>query len=128
MYLKRFNRYNCGCKPSTSAAHVQEHAHARDFMTMSGKVGARSRARKRRRKRRTPKHTPTNTHAPRKRCVRARAWRRSARARRTVARGRRTAARARWTTARARVAGGARAVVSFVVDGDDSQPPVTIAS
>ena len=123
MYLKRFNRYNCGCKPSTSAAHVQEHAHARDFMTMSGKVGARSRARKRR----THKHTRTAE------TVRARA--RVAAVGASATNGGAGAAdggaRAADDGASA-VADGARAVASFVVDGDHPppppQPPVSIPS
>ena len=115
MYLKRFNRYNCRCKPSTSAAHVQEHAHARDFMTMSGKVGARSRARKRR------THRQTHTHRRNGACTRARGGGRRERDERWrgAADG---GARAADDGASA-VADGARAVASFVVDGDHPPPP-----
>ena len=51
-------------KPRTSAAHAQEHAHARNFMTMSGTVGARARARANvaHTETHTDEHTHRNTH------------------------------------------------------------------
>ena len=91
-----------------------EHAHARAFMTMSGKVGARSRARKRR------THRQTHTHRGNGACTRARGGGRRERDERWrgAADG---GARAADDGAGA-VADGARAVASFVVDGD--HPPL----